>query len=63
MVDPDDYQIAVQAAMQIAERFGEDVAVMPDLSVMLLKEVDSPSIEIIRCPAALRKKSAGATLG
>ena len=63
MVEPDDYQIAVQAAMQMAERFGEDVAIMADLSVMLLREVDSPSIEIIRCPAALRKKSTGATLG
>ena len=63
MAEPDDYQIAVQAAMQMAERFGEDVAIMADLSVMLLREVDSPSIEIIRCPAALRKKSAGATLG
>ena len=63
MAEPDDYQIAVQAAMQMAERFGEDVAIMADLSVMLLREVDSPSIEIIRCPAALRKKSAGVTLG
>ena len=63
MAEPDDYQIAVQAAVQMAERFGEDVAIMPNLSVLLLREVDSPSIEIIRCPAALRKKSAGATLG
>lgn len=63
MAEPDDYQIAVQAAMQMAERFGEDVAIMPNLSVLLLREVNSPSIEVIRCPAALRKKSAGATLG
>tara|TARA_Y100000004_G_scaffold190494_1_gene247706 strand:+ start:1638 stop:1829 length:192 start_codon:yes stop_codon:yes gene_type:complete len=63
MAEPNDYQIAVQAAMQMAERFGEDVAIMADLSVMLLKEADSPSIEIIRCPAALRKKSTGAKLG
>ena len=63
MEDPDDYQIAVQAAMQMAERFGEDVAIMADLSVMLLREADSPSIEIIRCPAALRKKPTGAKLG
>jgi len=63
MAEPDDYQIAVQAAVQMAERFGEDVAIMPNLSVLLLREADSPSIEIIRCPAALRKKSAGATLG
>lgn len=59
MAEPDDYQIAVQAAVQMAERFGEDVAIMPNLSVLLLKEVDSPSIEIIRCPAALRKKRHG----
>jgi hypothetical protein len=63
MEGPDDYQIAVQAAMQMAERFGEDVAIMDNLSVLLLKEASSPCIEIIRCPAALRKKSAGATLG
>ena len=63
MEDPDDYQIAVQAAMQMAERFGEDVAIMDNLSVLLLKEANAPCIEIIRCPAALRKKSAGATLG
>ena len=62
MAEPDDYQIAVQAAMQMAERFGEDVAIMPNLSVSLLREVDSPSIEIIRCPAALRKKQTGARL-
>ena len=62
MVEPDDYQIAVQAATQMAERFGEDVAIMTDLSVLLLREADSPSIEIIRCPAALRKKRTGARL-
>lgn len=63
MEDPDDYRIAVQAAMQMAERFGEDVAIMDNLSVLLLKEANSPCIEIIRCPAALRKKPAGAKLG
>lgn len=63
MAEPNDYQIAVQAATQMAERFGEDVAIMDNLSVLLLREVSSPCIEIIRCPAALRKKSAGATLG
>ena len=59
MAEPDDYQIAVQAATQMAERFGEDVAIMPNLSVLLLREVDSPSIEVIRCPVALRKKRHG----
>jgi len=57
MDDPDDYQIAVQAAMQMAERFGEDVAIMRDMSVLLLREADSPSIEIIRCPAALHRRN------
>lgn len=57
MEDLSDYQVAVQAAMQMAERFGEDVAIMRDLSVLLLKEADSPSIEIVRCPAALRRKT------
>ncbi len=64
MDDSDDYQIAVRAAMQMAERFGEDVAIMDNLSVLLLREVDSPCIEIIRCPADktltyLRKKRLG----
>ena len=63
MADLDDYQIAVQAAIQMSERFGEDVAIMDNLSVLLLREANSPYIEIIRCPAALRKKQAGATLG
>lgn len=57
MEDLSDYQVAVQAAMHMAERFGEDVAIMRDLSVLLLKEADSPSIEIVRCPAALRRKT------
>ncbi len=64
MADLDDYQIAVQAAIQMSERFGEDVAIMDNLSVLLLREVDSPCIEIIRCPADktllyLRKKRLG----
>tara|TARA_B100001059_G_C17652002_1_gene484969 strand:- start:4 stop:192 length:189 start_codon:yes stop_codon:yes gene_type:complete len=57
MEDLSDYQVAVQAAMQMAERFGEDVAIMRDMSVLLLREADSPSIEIVRCPAALRRKT------
>jgi len=56
MEDLSDYQVAVQAAMQMAERFGEDVAIMQDMSVMLLKVAESPSIEIVRCPASLRRK-------
>tara|TARA_R100000951_G_scaffold116255_1_gene127290 strand:+ start:680 stop:868 length:189 start_codon:yes stop_codon:yes gene_type:complete len=56
MEDLSDYQVAVQAAMQMAERFGEDVAIMSDLSVLLLKVAESPSIEVVRCPKALRKK-------
>lgn len=53
--DDEDARIALQAATQMAERWGEDMAIMPDLSVKLLKETDTPPLEIVRCPAALKK--------
>ncbi len=51
----EDVEIALQAATQMAERFGEDVAIMGDLSVRLLKDTDKTPLEIVRCPAALKK--------
>lgn len=52
----DDFQIAVEAATQMAERSGSDVAIMPDLSVKPLKETGGEKIlETVRCPAALKK--------
>jgi hypothetical protein len=51
----EDVTIALQAATQMAERWGEDMAIMSDLSVRPLKEADTPPLEIVRCPAALKK--------
>ena len=51
-----DAQIAVQAAMQMAERLGEDIAVMSDLSTLPIKEADGIILEIIRCPSHLKKQ-------
>lgn len=52
----DDAKIAVEAAMQMAERLGEDIAVMSDLSTVPLKDAGAGIIlEIIRCPACLKQ--------
>ncbi len=51
----EDVRIALQAATKMAERWGEDVAIMGDLSVRLLKDADKTPLEIVRCPAALKK--------
>jgi hypothetical protein len=51
----EDVKIALQAASQMAERWGKDVAIMSDLSVRLLKDTDETPLEIVRCPAALKK--------
>ena len=51
----EDVKIALQAATQMAERLGKDVAIMGDLSVRLLKDTDEAPLEIVRCPAALKK--------
>lgn len=52
----DDAQIAVEAAMQTAEMLGEDMAIMSDLSVKPLRTAEGIVLEIVRCPAALKKK-------
>jgi|TARA_B100000900_G_C20114801_1_gene527428 hypothetical protein len=51
----DDAQIAVEAAMQTAEMLGEDMAIMSDLSVQPLINAKGIVLEIVRCPAALKK--------
>ena len=56
--DSEDVRLAVQAATQTAERLGEDVAIQQDLSVLPLWAADEPPLEIIRCPAALKKETA-----
>lgn len=54
--DSEDVRLAVQAATQTAERLGEDVAIQQDLSVVPLWAAREPPLEIIRCPAALKKR-------
>jgi len=44
----DDVEIAIQSAVTMAERSGRDVAIMPDLSIKLLKDVSETPLEIIR---------------
>ena len=52
----DDARIAVETAMQMAERLGKDIAVMSDLSAVPLKDAGAGIIlEIIRCPAYLKQ--------
>ncbi len=51
----EDVKIAIQAATQMAERFGEDMAIRQDLSVAPLRSAQEPPLEIIRCPEALKK--------
>ena len=51
----DDAQIAVETAMQTAEMLGEDMAIMSDLSVQPLRTAEGIVLEIVRCPAALKK--------
>ena len=53
----DDAQIAVEAATQTAEILGEDMAIMSDLSVQPLRTAKGIVLEIVRCPAALKKGS------
>ena len=55
-MNSDDAQIAVEAAMQMAERLGEDIALMSDLSPLPIKEADGIILEIIRCPSCLKKQ-------
>lgn len=53
----DDVRVSLEAATQMAERWGEDMAIMSDLSVRPLKDVDTAPLEIVRCPAAFRKSA------
>tara|TARA_A100000171_G_C2099044_1_gene128656 strand:+ start:161 stop:397 length:237 start_codon:yes stop_codon:yes gene_type:complete len=52
----DDAKIALQAAESMAFRFGEDMAIMQDLSVIHLANADEPPLEIVRCPEVFKKK-------
>ncbi len=52
----DDAKIALQAAESMAFRFGEDMAIMGDLSVVRLADADEPPLEIVRCPEVFKKK-------
>jgi len=46
--DSDDCQVAIQAAQSMARRFQEDIAIMPDLAVILLRNAQHTPLEIIR---------------
>ncbi|MBM54248.1 MAG: hypothetical protein CMB36_04370 [Euryarchaeota archaeon] len=52
----DDAQIAVEEAMLQAEILGEDVAIMSDLSVQRLRNTTGAVLEIVRCPAPLKRQ-------
>lgn len=54
--DGDDPIVAIQAACQMAERLGEDMAILMNLEVIPLSEAGDDVIEIIRCPLRLRKE-------
>lgn len=57
-----DALIAVESAVMMAQRFGQDMAIMPDLSVKKLADVESGAIsgaplEIIRCPRIWKRQT------
>lgn len=43
----DDVTLAIEAARQMAERFQEPIAILFDLSTVLLRLNDKPAVEII----------------
>lgn len=43
----DDVKLSIEAARQMAERFQEPIAILFDLSTVLLRLNDKPAIEII----------------
>ena len=49
--DSEDCRLAVAAAEAMAERFKQDVVILPDLRTLLLRDCDEPPIEIIRYSA------------
>jgi len=51
-----DARIAVEAATQMAEARGMDFAIMSDLSVKPVYEATGTVLEIVRCPAPLKKR-------
>ena len=57
-----DTLIAVESAVMMAQRFGQDMAIMPDLSVRRLADVESGAVagaplEIIRCPRIWKRQT------
>ena len=53
--DGDDPIVAIQAACQMAERLGEDMAILMNLQVVPLSQAGDDVVEIVRCPLRLRK--------
>ena len=54
--DGDDPIVAIQAACQMAERLGEDMAILMNLQVVPLSQAGDDVVEIVRCPLRLRKE-------
>ena len=54
--EDDDSIVAIQAACQMAERLGEDMAILMNLEVVPLSQAGDDVIEIVRCPLRLRKE-------
>ena len=46
--DVEDFMIAVRAAEAMANRWQQDVAILPDFRVVPLKSNDEPPLEIVR---------------
>lgn len=46
--DVEDFVIAVRAAEAMANRWQQDVAILPDFRVVPLKTNDEPPLEIVR---------------
>jgi len=53
--DSDDCAVAMAAAQSMATRFQQDVVILADLSVRLLRDCDEPPLEIIRYQEPARK--------
>lgn len=47
--------IAVEHAQQMAERWGQDAAIMQNLKIVKLIDADEPPLEIVRCPYELKR--------
>jgi hypothetical protein len=54
LFDQEDVLIAIKAAQVMANRWGDDAAIMQDLKVVKLRDAQEPPLEIVRCEAQWR---------